>query len=254
MTTKCIIFLGPAGAGKSCLCGTFGSWLKREKYGVKYVNLDAATNYIPYKADFDIRDFFTTQEIMKQEKIGPNGAILRANEKINEFFNVILESFVSWKTEFILIDTPGQLETFIFQPSGPTFLQNLQEHFDTVGIYLLDVETFGKKSRASELVVNLLLYTAVLLKININILPVLSKSDKISRERDLRKMLQDTLYLKQVIMENNDIGAIKGVVLPIIEHILEPFARVILTSSKTNDFSSLFSLIHENFCSCGDLS
>ncbi|MHC1591850.1 MAG: ATP/GTP-binding protein [Candidatus Helarchaeales archaeon] len=254
MSTKTIIFLGTAGAGKSSLCRAFGNWLKKEGYTIQLVNLDAAATHVPYSPDIDVREWFTASSIMKKEKIGPNAAILRASEKIIDVMPILLEKLTEKQVDFTIIDTPGQLEPFIFQESGFKFFRTIQEEFEIVGIYLIDASMFGMRSRACEMVVNLLLYMASRLKLGIDVLPILSKSDSLEDKNEVKKMLSDPDFLKALIEEDEDVGELKGVVLPILEHVIEPFARIVFTSKYQVDFSNLFDLIHENFCSCGDLS
>jgi hypothetical protein len=104
-----LLILGPAGCGKSLLTGSFGSYLEKEGYAVKYMNLDPGVLETPYKPDFDVREKFTVEKIMRTEGLGPNGAILRA---MNILSNLQLPSF---DVDFVLVDTPGQLEPFIFR-------------------------------------------------------------------------------------------------------------------------------------------
>ncbi len=81
-----VIFLGTAGSGKTSLCNAYGDWLKTDRdQNVKFINLDpGAVEYLPYAPDFDIRNYFTVPKIMKRENLGPNGAIIRANELMLE--------------------------------------------------------------------------------------------------------------------------------------------------------------------------
>lgn len=124
-----IVSLGTAGSGKTSLCNAYGTWLKKErKEKVDFVNLDpGAVEYLPYSPDFDIRKYFTIPQIMKKEKLGPNGAILRANELIMEKSDKIIREINSSKSDIILIDTPGQLEPF-FLKNQAFFCKNFKEN------------------------------------------------------------------------------------------------------------------------------
>jgi len=51
-----VIFLGPAGSGKTTLTARFGKWLKDKMgYKVNFVNPDPGCEYLPYEPDFDIK-------------------------------------------------------------------------------------------------------------------------------------------------------------------------------------------------------
>ncbi|MEM2942798.1 MAG: ATP/GTP-binding protein, partial [Candidatus Bathyarchaeia archaeon] len=124
-----VIVLGPAGCGKSTLTGEFGSYLKGEGYSVRFLNLDPGCLSLPYKCDFDIRERFTVEEIMRSERLGPGGAMVRAMEKLSE------TEIPKYAADFTLIDTPGQLEVFAFQMAGPKIVG---QYRDLVGVFILD--------------------------------------------------------------------------------------------------------------------
>ncbi len=75
-----VMILGPAGCGKSSLTGHFGSYLQRQGDTVRFLNLDPGCIELPYRCDFDIRDLFTVERIMREERLGPGGAMTRAME------------------------------------------------------------------------------------------------------------------------------------------------------------------------------
>ncbi len=57
-----IMFLGPAGCGKTSLVEKFGKYLQTENYIVQFVNLDPGCLSLPYSSQFDIRENFTVEE------------------------------------------------------------------------------------------------------------------------------------------------------------------------------------------------
>ncbi|KXB04966.1 hypothetical protein AKJ50_01845 [candidate division MSBL1 archaeon SCGC-AAA382A13] len=121
-----ILIIGPAGSGKSLLTGEFGQYLK-EYYSVKLVNLDSGAIQMPYKPDFDIREFFTLNEIMTKENLGPNGATLEAVARMKNI------DFPTFEEDFVLFDTPGQLEPFVFRGGAEEFRK-----ITDGSIYLID--------------------------------------------------------------------------------------------------------------------
>jgi len=69
MTILNVVFLGPAGSGKTTLTATFGEWLEKEiDYKISFVNLDPGCEYLLYSHDFDIRSIITTRDIMIREE------------------------------------------------------------------------------------------------------------------------------------------------------------------------------------------
>ena len=70
-----LIFLGPAGAGKSTLISAYAKWLSNiEGAEVLKVNQDPAAEYLPYEPDFDVRSIINTRDIALKYGLGPNGA------------------------------------------------------------------------------------------------------------------------------------------------------------------------------------
>ena len=124
-----VMVLGPAGCGKSLLTEKFGAYLEKEGYSVRYINLDPACLSVSYRCSFDIRERVTVEKIMKEEKLGPNGAMIRAMEKLGNIEIPIYDE------DFVLIDTPGQLEIFSFHECGPKIVNQFKE---LVGVFILD--------------------------------------------------------------------------------------------------------------------
>jgi GTPase SAR1 family protein len=249
-----IIFLGPASSGKTSLCNAYGIWLKNQrKESVSFVNLDAGAEYLPYIPDFDIRKRFTISEIMKKDKLGPNGATLRANQLMIEQAETIIQEINTLNSEFVLIDAPGQLEAFVFKDAG-LFLQQLQTKSRTMAIFLIDTEL---TKFASNLIVGLLLAIAVQIQLGIAMIYILHKSDLLTKDSNMVKMIQDPDYLKECIRSENR-GAITDLALIAQRAVAElaPSMRIIATSAlkEPYGFDDLHDLIHELFCSCGDLT
>ncbi|MHA1649163.1 MAG: ATP/GTP-binding protein [Candidatus Helarchaeota archaeon] len=250
-----IIFLGTAGSGKTSLCNAYGLWLKKERHeSVSFVNLDpGAVEYLPYQPDFDIRKYFTIPQIMKKEKLGPNGAILRANELFLENADTFINKINDLTSDFILIDTPGQLEPFIFKESS-LFLQKLQQKSPSIAIFLIDAEL---TRYASNLIVGLLLAIAVQIQIGINMIYIVHKADLLSKNLKIVKMIQNPNFFRECIISEQR-GALTDLAL-IVHEVFAKLAssiRIITTSAKKpfSGLEELHDLIHESFCACGDLT
>ncbi|MHA1264147.1 MAG: ATP/GTP-binding protein [Candidatus Helarchaeota archaeon] len=250
-----IVFLGSAGSGKTSLCEAYGNWLKTsQQASVGFVNLDPGTEFIPFSPDFDIRDYFTISKIMKDEKLGPNGAILRANELLLKQKDKIMQDISQITSNFVLIDTPGQLEAFIFQEAGPKFLQYLQRISPTISVFLIDA---ALAQSPSKLIVNLLLAIAVQIQLGLEMVYVLHKVDLIEKKPQIIKMIQDPAYFKNSIL-NQHLGSITEIALLVHQTLanLLPSMRIISTSIKITppNFDEFHDLLNESFCACGDLT
>ncbi|MHA1271199.1 MAG: ATP/GTP-binding protein [Candidatus Helarchaeota archaeon] len=250
--TFVIFFIGSAGAGKSSLVGNFGKWIKeRRKETVKLINLDPGAIYIPYRPDFNIRDDFTVEEIIKNEHIGPNGAIIRSNEIILKNFERYLEIFKNFNCEYILIDTPGQLEIFIFKDIALKILDLLSNEFRVIGINIIDSNL---TRNPSELVIAHLISLILSFRLGIEIINIIHKSD-LENYRKIEKFLYDKKFLIKSIKDRR--GIMADLILPMLDHLWSfyPASKFISTSIYGDKgYEDLYDRINEHFCACGDLS
>ncbi|MHA1229651.1 MAG: ATP/GTP-binding protein [Candidatus Helarchaeota archaeon] len=250
--TYVIFFIGSAGAGKSSLVYKFGEWIKNKRnVTIKRINLDPGATVIPYKPDFNIRDYFTVEEIMRKENLGPNGAIIKSNEILLKNFNEYLKIFADFDCEYLLFDTPGQLELFIFKDIALKILEMLSNKFRVVGINIIDSNL---TSSSTELVIAQLISFVLSFKLGIEITTIIHKSD-LEKHGRIVKMLENKEYMIKQIKEEK--GVMADLVLPILEHLstLCPPSKFISTSIyKDEGLEELYDRIHEHFCACGDLS
>ncbi|KAI4126314.1 MAG: hypothetical protein LQ347_005023 [Umbilicaria vellea] len=110
------------------------------------INLDPAVRNVPFDSNIDIRDSVNYKEVMKQYNLGPNGGILTSLNlfatKIDQILG-LLEKRTKPNPENpnakpinnILVDTPGQIEVFVWSASGSILLDSLASTFPTLDKY-----------------------------------------------------------------------------------------------------------------------
>lgn len=247
-----ILFVGTAGSGKTTLTSAFGSWLEEHMAThADSVNLDAGCRSLPYKPNFDIRTLFTVDELMEKEGLGPNGAIIRASELMGDHAEAIVKQISMLPSEIRLIDTPGQIEIFVFRPADPAVIKSLRSIGSTVVVYLVDP---ALASTASDLVVGLSLAMATQLRLDVPTVTALSKSDKL-KISDVDQLLTDPSYLQERVVEER-MGTIVDLSMHYINAMkeLSKFHRVPRVSAKTGEgLETLYDLCREAFCVCGEL-
>ncbi|MCJ7696924.1 MAG: ATP/GTP-binding protein, partial [Thermoplasmata archaeon] len=113
-----VYFIGTAGSGKSTLTASMQQWCKERGLDAIIVNLDPGAENLPYEPDVDIRDWISLREVMDTNKLGPNGAQIACADMIALNTTDVKESINSFKADYILVDTPGQLELFVFREAG----------------------------------------------------------------------------------------------------------------------------------------
>ena len=68
----------------------------------------------------DIRDTVNYKEVMKQFNLGPNGGIITSLNLFSTRFDQIMHLLEKRQSEYeyIILDTPGQIEVFTWSASG----------------------------------------------------------------------------------------------------------------------------------------
>lgn len=135
----CIIVLGMAGSGKTTFVQRLVSILYN--VGKPYViNLDPACREVPYPANIDIRDTVNYKEVMKQYSLGPNGGIVTTLNLFSTKFDQVIELIdkAGKDHEYVILDTPGQIEVFTWSASGTIITEALASQFPTIVVYILD--------------------------------------------------------------------------------------------------------------------
>ncbi len=173
-----IYFVGTAGAGKSTLVAAYDRWAKQHGISTLLVNLDPGAEKLPYTPDVDIRDWVKISEIMEENGLGPNGAQVAAADMIALNLDEVKEEMAAFRADQVLVDTPGQLELFVFRQSGKHIVESLNPQKSVIA-YLLD--PFLART-ASGFASQLMLGATTRFRFNEPMVFLLSKSDRIDPE------------------------------------------------------------------------
>lgn len=148
-------------------------WYEERESDVIVLNLDPGALKLPYKPDVDIRDYVDIKQIMDEYELGPNGALIAASDMIAVNLSNVKEEIEEQKPDYVIVDTPGQLELFAFRESGPYVVNNLSEENKLV-LFLYD---FTVASSPFNFLSTALLYNSLRLRLNLPQIPVLTKTD-----------------------------------------------------------------------------
>ncbi|QLH09794.1 ATP/GTP-binding protein [Candidatus Nitrosotenuis sp. DW1] len=173
---KAIFVAGTAGAGKSSLTSKIHEYYTRNGAFTAILNLDPGVISLPYTPDIDIRDSVDIVSIMKQYDLGPNGALVMASDLIASKIDEIQQQADNINPEYLIIDTPGQIELFAYRTSGPYFVKNFNAD-EKVSLFLYDGVLI---TTAVNFVSMALLATSIKLRMNIPTINVLTKTDLIA--------------------------------------------------------------------------
>ena len=120
-----IYFVGTAGAGKTSLVGAFERWLENAGYDAVVVNLDPGNESAELEPDIDIRDWVRLPEVMEEYGLGPNGAQVAAADMVALKVFDVKQTLSGYRSDFVLVDTPGQVELFAFRESSRAIVEAL---------------------------------------------------------------------------------------------------------------------------------
>ncbi len=175
-----IVIVGPAGSGKSHLVDALGDWMEFNQLGVARVNLDPAAEWIPYEPEIDIRDYVNARSVMERYRLGPNGALIASIDMLTEHIDRVKEEIEATKANYVLIDTPGQMELFAFRDTGPYVVRELVSGSKAVVVFIFDaVFASNPKSLAS----SLFLAMSTRLRLGLPQVIAISKADLLQPEQ-----------------------------------------------------------------------
>ena len=189
---KIIFVTGTAGAGKSLLVSKIYEYYTKNGAFAAIFNLDPGVENLPYTCDIDVRDHVDIISIMKQYDLGPNGALIMANDLIASKIDDLQDEVNKVNPDYLIVDTPGQIELFAFRSSGPFFAQSLDAD-DKVNIFLYDGSLITTPVNFVSIA---LLATSIKLRLNISTINVITKTDLLGEK--MKEILQWTTNLKSL--------------------------------------------------------
>ncbi len=173
-----IFFVGTAGSGKSTLTQAFKLWMDQKGFNAITVNLDPGvdeTNYVP---DVDVRDWVSVPEVMAERGLGPNGAQIACADIAAIQFPKISNIIDEFRADYVLIDTPGQIELFAFREASTVFMGAFPSERSII-VFVLDPAV---AKNPAGLVSLLMLSSSIQFRFSAPMSLVLGKSDLLTDE------------------------------------------------------------------------
>mmetsp|Transcript_25998 Transcript_25998/g.39357 ORF Transcript_25998/g.39357 Transcript_25998/m.39357 type:complete len:350 (+) Transcript_25998:90-1139(+) len=220
-TPTCVLVVGMAGSGKTTLMTQLQQSLETAEYDSSEdfnkeresedeadagrrrgycLNLDPATLSVPFGASIDIRDTVDYKEVMKQHNLGPNGAIMTSLNLFATKFDQVLEILERRVEEldYILVDTPGQIEAFTWSASGSIMSGALASAFPTVLVFVVD--TARCASSPNTFMSNMLYACSMLYRTRLPLVVVFNKIDVVPHDF-LLEWMQDYEAFQEALDE-----------------------------------------------------
>ncbi|CAH7671539.1 hypothetical protein PPACK8108_LOCUS6325 [Phakopsora pachyrhizi] len=197
----CIICIGMAGSGKTTFVQRLNSYLHSKKKPPYILNLDPAVYKLPFQANIDIRDTVNYKEVMKQYNLGPNGGILTALNLFTTKFDQVLDYVEkrSKMTDYVILDTPGQIEIFTWSASGSIITDAIASSIPTVVAYIIDTP---RTTSPATFMSNMLYACSILYKTRLPFILVFNKVDVKSEDFAIEWMKDFEKFQTDLIMRN----------------------------------------------------
>jgi GTPase SAR1 family protein len=148
-------------------------WFISKSSSVITVNLDPGAESLPYQPDVDIRLYVDIHQLMEKYQLGPNGALVLAADMIATRVEELQNDIDSYSPDYVIFDTPGQIELFAYRPSGE-FLTRQLESEEKAMLYVYDAWLCTNPQNFLSLS---LLASSVKLRLKLPFLPVMNKVD-----------------------------------------------------------------------------
>lgn len=160
------------------------SYLHTENKPPYVLNLDPAVLNVPFESNIDIRDSINYRKVMSEYKLGPNGGIMTSLNlfatKVDQILGLMEKranpnpESTTRPPKHFLVDTPGQIEVFVWSASGSIILESIASAFPTVIAYIIDTP---RTSSTSTFMSNMLYACSILYKTKLPMILVFNKTD-----------------------------------------------------------------------------
>ena len=243
MNTINLIVLGMAGSGKTTFVEKLEEEIAEKDKESYIINLDPAVMDTLYEPNLDIRDTIKYKEVMTSNNLGPNGAILTS---LNLFSTSIDKAITTIEKknnlDFVVMDTPGQLEVFSWSASGKLITDAFSMIFPSILIYIVDIPRCNNPNTFSS---NMLYALSIMYKMKLPLILVFNKLDLV-KENKVIEWLQDFQSLQDALKKKDDYISTFSSSLSLLLAEFYKTIKYVSVSSKTGDgFDELLSKCEE---------
>ncbi|OQS07631.1 GPN-loop GTPase 1, partial [Thraustotheca clavata] len=178
-----LLVIGMAGSGKTTLMHRLAVHAEEQNRDHRQyvVNLDPAVKNVPYGAHIDIRDTVDYKQVMTEYGLGPNGAIMTSLNLFATRFDQVVELIQKRASnlDYVVVDTPGQIEAFTWSASGAIITESLATSFPTVVVYVVDTP---RTTSPNTFMSNMLYACSILYKVKLPFIIVFNKTDVVTHD------------------------------------------------------------------------
>ncbi|KAB8297878.1 hypothetical protein EYC80_001670 [Monilinia laxa] len=243
------LVLGSPGAGKSTYCNGMQQFMSAIGRKCSIVNLDPANDHTSYPCAIDVRNFIKLEDIMEEDSLGPNGAVLYALEELENNIEWLEEGLAELGEDYVLFDCPGQVELYTHHSSLRNIFFRLQKlGYRLVVLHLSDSYCL---TLPSLYISNLILSLRAMLQMDLPHLNVLTKMDKLASypplpfNLDFYTEVQDLSHLLPSLREESSVmqGSKFEGLNKAITQLVEDFGLVAFETLAVEDKRSMMHLL-----------
>lgn len=197
-----------AGSGKTTFMQRLNSHLHSKKTPPYVINLDPAVLKVPYGVNIDIRDSVKYKKVMEEYNLGPNGAIVTSLNLFSTKIDQVIKLVEKKEDKFqnVIIDTPGQIECFVWSASGAIITEAFASTFPTVVAYIVDTP---RNSSPTTFMSNMLYACSILYKTKLPMIVVFNKTD-VKNAEFAKEWMQDFELFQAALTEDQELNGEDG--------------------------------------------
>jgi GTPase SAR1 family protein len=238
-----LIVLGMAGSGKTTFVQKLEEVIDNKEQASYIINTDPAVFNTKYEANLDIRDTINYKQIMQVNNLGPNGAIITCLNLFSTSINKVV-SILEQKqdVDYVVVDTPGQLEVFSWSASGKLISDALAVTFPTVLIYVVDIPRCKNPNTFAS---NMLYAISIMYKMRLPLVIVFNKKD-IESEDNVFKWIKEYDLLQEALKNGNDyISSFSSSLAIVLEEFYKTIKYVAVSSTSGDGFDEVLKVCNE---------
>ena len=239
MKTINLIVLGMAGSGKTTFVQKLEEELANKDKESYIINLDPAVMDTLYEPNLDIKDTIKYKEVMISNNLGPNGAILTCLNLFSTNIDKVITILEGKKDlDYVVMDTPGQLEVFSWSASGKIITDSFSLIFPSILIYIVDIPRCNNPNTFSS---NMLYALSIMYKMKLPLILAFNKVD-ITKENKVIEWMKDYQSLQEALSKKDDYISSFSSSLSLLLNEFYQTIKYVSVSSKTGEgFDELIS-------------